>query len=765
MNCVKIYFLLAVCLLFVSTLHAQYVTIDDAYSPQQLIQNVLVNSPCANVSNISASGSQLNPGEQSFGYFNAGSSGFPFSEGVVLCTSRANRAAGPNSNLIDEGATSWLGDSDLETAINFTDTFNATVLEFDFTPLTSYFSFDYIFASEEYQGTAPCQYSDGFAFLLKEANTSNPYQNLALIPNTNTPVLVTTVHPEIPNRCPAINENYFGGYNGSNAPINYNGQTVVMTAQSTVIPGVTYHIKLVIADHENVRYDSAIFLGGGSFKVGTDIGPDRLIATNNPVCDTKSIDLNATELGANSYRWFKNSIEIPGATNAIYSTNSPGIYSVEISLGSSGCIATGSVVIEFVPLPLLTDTIFVQCDENQDGSALFNLGTVENIVRNNDSSLSQLTYYENLVDAQNQNTSNAIANPNNYSSLPKIIFASASNAYGCFGTATIELQISNNTVPAFRDYETCDLDTNIDGFYGITLNDVVPNVIDGLPPGIVVNFYPTFEDAVLQINSLPVVYTNSTQFIDTIYARLINGGDCYGIIPVILYINSNSPDNFGDQEVFVCNSNPETVFVASSFNSYNWSNGDSDFTTTLSIPGDYTVTVTDNNGCEAIKKFIVSASELATIIDISINDFQINSNSLYINAVGAGDYEYSLDGIFFQDSPYFSNVIPGEFNVVARDKKGCGEVYQTIFVMSYPVYFTPNGDGYNDVWKIDNLETKFNAMVTIFDRYGKFIHRFNSKSDGWDGTFIGKTLPSDDYWFVLTFDPDKTIKGHFALKR
>lgn len=147
--------------------------------------------------------------KKSYGYFANGGGTFPFANGVILCTARAQRAAGPNTSLIDEGQTAWLGDLDLQQALNITNTFNATALEFDFTPQNSNFRFNYIFASEEYQGTAPCRYSDGFAFLLKEVGSSAPYQNLALIPGTTTPVLVTSVHPAISGSCAAANPTFF----------------------------------------------------------------------------------------------------------------------------------------------------------------------------------------------------------------------------------------------------------------------------------------------------------------------------------------------------------------------------------------------------------------------------------------------------------------------------------------------------------------------------------------------------------------------------
>lgn len=765
MNWTKSILIILIFCCFPATIAAQYIRVDDTYTAQQLVENVLVNSPCANVSNFSVNGDPFSPGEQSFGYFNASGSGFPFNEGIVLSTSRAKRTEGPNNNLIDEGLTAWLGDSDLEQALNITNTFNATILEFDFTPLTSTMSFDYIFASEEYQGTAPCRYSDGFAFLLKEVGSSAPYTNLAIIPNTTTPVLVTSVHPEIPGRCPAANDSYFSGYNGNNAPINLNGQTVVMTAKSAVVPGKTYHIKLVIADHENIRYDSAIFLGGGSFNVGTDLGPDQLIATNNAVCQGKTFPIDATEPGTNSYKWFRDGIEQFGETNPIYNATSPGIYNVEITLGTTSCIAKGQVEIEYVPRPTMTNTTIVQCDENRDGTTLFNLTVVDNIVRNSDPSLGTVTYYENINDAQNEVTANSIPNPGTYSSSPKTIYASAHNSSGCVGVANVVLQISTTTVPSIRDYESCDLDSNHDGFYGFTVSDFDSTILTGLPAGLAVAYYPTYNDAILQTNQLGPIYTNAIQYRVKIYAKVINGSDCYGIVPLELFVNTNEPADFEDEPVFLCQGVPESISVAQTFSTYLWSNGDTDYTTDISMPGIYTVTVTDSNTCEATKTFIASASEQPTITAVNVDDFQGDDNSVLIQFTGIGRYEFSLDGVHYQDSPYFTNVRPGYYTVEAKDRNGCGSDFYSFYVLNYPTYFTPNNDGYHDVWEIQNLNTHSNANVQIFDRYGKYLYEFNASQKGWDGSFNNKVMPSDDYWFVITLENNKLIKGHFALKR
>lgn len=759
----KLLFLTVLC--YTSILSAQYIQVDDTYSAQQLVQDILIDSPCAGVSNFSVSGDTFTQGAQSFGYFTNTSPNFPFSNGIVLSTARAIRSEGPNSDLIDEGSTSWTGDADLEQALGIQGTFNATILEFDFTPLTSQISFDYIFASEEYHGTATCIYSDGFAFLLRPANSTQPYQNLALIPNTSTPVSVTNVHPEIPNGCQAENEIYFGGFNNVEHPINYNGQTAVMTAKANVIPGTTYHIKLVIADEQNIRYDSAIFLGGGSFSVGTDIGPDRLFSTNNPICFGDTFTLDATESGSNTYQWFKNGNLIAGETNATYTVSDAGTYSVEINLGSSGCIATGEAVIEYANPPLLNDpTVLIQCDPDNDGTTTFDLDTITNIVTLGNSQLSAVAYYETFSNAQNQ--LNPIQNSSAYQSISgKQLTARAVNSYGCPGYATVTLTISNNAMATQNPVVSCDQLGAQDGITSFDLSQqATPQIVSGLPSGLIVEYYGSPSDAVMQNNQLPNNFTNSTSNQQIIYGRIVNGPDCVGIIPVTLVINTIQ--DFAAEDAFLCEGNPITLSVANTFASYLWNTGDTGNTLTVSGPDTYSVTVTDTNGCTATKTFNVSGSGIGTITSISIDDFAGENNSISVSYSGLGVYEFSVDGSNFQDSPIFNDLSEGEYFVYIRDKNGCGTPPPTfIYVLDYPKFFTPNNDGFHDLWYIKNLQSRHDAVVTIFDRYGKLIYSFDNDGIGWDGKMNASELPSTDYWFTISFGGKTTVKSHFALKR
>jgi gliding motility-associated-like protein len=779
----KIFRILAVLLLvfsFSTKNFSQYIQVDDTYTTQQLVQNVLINSPCANISNFSVYGDPFSAGQQSFGYFSAGTSSFPFANGVVLSTSRVKQTEGPNDNLIDEGQTNWLGDSDLEQAVGFSSntTYNATVLEFDFVPLTSTISFDYLFASEEYQGSAPCRYSDGFAFLLKPAGSSAPYQNLAIIPGTNSPVLVTSVHPQIvgnnqTNSCPAINETFFDQYNPNNAPINLNGQTKVLTATANVIPGTSYHIKLVIADHENIRYDSAIFLAGGSFKIGTNLGGDKLISNQNPLCQGETLQLNATQTGAISYKWFKNGNPILDTTSGLpivtptYQVTTSGTYKVEVFINST-CTSTDEIVIEYVPAPNVFDTVLFQCDDNSDGISKYDLTKVKNIITGNDLQLTVINYFTDPIEAQNN--TNQIVYPREFTNTTanQIVYARIKNQFNCISVAKITLKIASTSVAAIPA-DFCDKTGIQDGIIELTQADfgtITTQLITGLPTGLFVTYHTTYDNALLQTNAISLSFINSTPFQQVVYAAIVNGADCYGVVPVTLNINTFLPAGFETELISICAGVPKTISAPSGYSTYVWTpiNPSNNNQISVTAAGTYSVEVTNNKGCKAIKEFQVEASESAKIKNIVIDDFNGNLNTVLINYSGNGVYEFSLDGINFQDSPYFTDIPSGQYTIFINDKKGCSPIQSTFFVLTYPTFFTPNGDGFNDIWKIKNIDTRPNSRIELFDRYGKLLGNFDTDT-GWNGKFNQQNLPADDYWFVLTLENQKQINGHFALKR
>ena len=84
-------------------------------------------------------------------------------------------------------------------------------------------------------------------------------------------------------------------------------------------------------------------------------------------------------------------------------------------------------------------------------------------------------------------------------------------------------------------------------------------------------------------------------------------------------------------------------------------------------------------------------------------------------------------------------------------------------MLDFPKFFTPNNDGFNDVWLIPNLQK--NAIIHIFDRFGKLLYEINDNNNSWNGSLNVSQLPADDYWFTLQLDNNRIIKNHFSLKR
>jgi hypothetical protein len=146
---------------------------------------------------------------------------------------------------------------------------DATVLEFDFTSTSDSVEFRYVFASEEYNEYVDLGFSDLFGFFISGPNIVGT-QNIALVPNTNTPVSIDSINNGnspggvVPTG-PCMNCQYYVD-NTFGTVLEYDGHTTVLTAKAGVIPCETYHLKLVIADVGDGVFDSVFFLKVGSFK-------------------------------------------------------------------------------------------------------------------------------------------------------------------------------------------------------------------------------------------------------------------------------------------------------------------------------------------------------------------------------------------------------------------------------------------------------------------------------------------------------------------
>lgn len=252
----------------------------------------------------------------------------------------------------------------------------------------------------------------------------------------------------------------------------------------------------------------------------------------------------------------------------------------------------------------------------------------------------------------------------------------------------------------------------------------------------------------------------------TLYCAVVSPDGCHAVAPLILTLLPSPVPSVPDT-VILCEDKSVAVNAGTGFSSYAWSTGETTDTIVINRPGDYSVTVSYTHGaklCYATRSFTVVLSNTAVIKSISTTDFTENNNTIEINAAGYGRYEYSLDGSNYQDSNLFTGLAAGMYTAYVRDKNKCGIAAQEVFLLSYPKYFTPNADGANDNWHISFSGKEPGLTTAIFDRFGKLVKQL-LYNESWDGTYNGRNLPSDDYWFLVTRKDGREFRGHFSLKR
>lgn len=267
----NIFTVFAFALGFVSWNTAQ-ISVQNVLTPNQLVQNVLLGFGVT-ASNITVNGSPIstNTVQGNLSYFNSGTTSFPIQQGVLLTTGLGIGAIGPNSSTsqTNGGTPSVTTDVHLNDIANGSVT-NGVVLEFDFIPSGDTISFNYVFGSEEYPEFSPSSFNDAFGFFLWGPGITGPYvlggypgggQNLAIIPGTTTPVTINNVGDQTNTQYYVFNDN--GSTYGP--AIQYDGTTVVLSANASIQCGETYHIKLAICNVGDQSYDSGVFLQANSF--------------------------------------------------------------------------------------------------------------------------------------------------------------------------------------------------------------------------------------------------------------------------------------------------------------------------------------------------------------------------------------------------------------------------------------------------------------------------------------------------------------------
>lgn len=463
----------------------------------------------------------------------------------------------------------------------------------------------------------------------------------------------------------------------------------------------------------------------------------------------------------------------------------PGIYKVSATIMVNNYPVTLYRDVEVYPFPSLDpNQTLGQCDTDNDGTSFFNLENIGDKM-NNPNPEYEYTFYHSQNDAEND--INPIPNHQTYQNQvnPEEIFVKITSPKGCVTISNFFIETTYTELGPINPIYTCEDSDNVlnngEGVFNIDNKIQEIRQQFNFPSNFSIKVYATVQDAQTKANSLPRYYTSSST---TVWIRVEDENQgCNGIGSFQLIVNQGLETNIEDRYV-ICDKDlqPLTVLDGGANNDiWEWRNSSDNIISTsrhfaLSQTGTFSLTVykTENGiQCSVRKQFVVTQAGTVAFNEVSTED-----NQIYVSVIGQGVYEFSIDGYTFfgqgESSYTFTGIETGFHIVYVRDVYNCeSPISQEVFLLNFPRFFTPNGDGINDYWRISSLSTRFfpKIEIYIYDRYGKFIKYINVKKDalGWDGTLKGEKIPATDYWFKAVMkDVSGNViekKGHFSLVR
>jgi len=191
------------------------------------------------------------------------------------------------------------------------------------------------------------------------------------------------------------------------------------------------------------------------------------------------------------------------------------------------------------------------------------------------------------------------------------------------------------------------------------------------------------------------------------------------------------------------------------------------------LQGEYTLNITDSKNCQFSQTVIISEPQVLDVGYYFGNPSCIGNNNGFIELSvtgGTEPYIYIWDNGY---SPinYIENLIQGTYLITVIDANECTKTAGPIILtdideecLKIPNAFTPNGDGVNDYWELENIHLYPNAYIKVFNRWGQILYEGRGTDDYWDGTFNGQHLPTATYLYVIRlYDGSKAKSGTVTI--
>ena len=462
--------------------------------------------------------------------------------------------------------------------------------------------------------------------------------------------------------------------------------------------------------------------------------------------------LEALEIGAP---------EIQDVT-AFQTTSNPQIIYIKVLNTATQCFTSAPLTLTSILPPAINPiSEFEICHTDTN---TFDLSEINSLLTTETQNIT-IRYFETLTNAENELDSITILN---YQSITTPLFVRIQNIVtNCFHIHNFNF-IANPLPIANQPPDLEDCDDNLDGELKFDITPQTALILGNQnPSNFTVSYYENMRDT--ESGNSPLELTPTVVYTKSIVAKIVNNTtQCVNYTSFNLIVNPLPIVDIPKQ--LICLDNLPHYVSADTFNNgdtYLWSTGQTTNKISIDTTGTYSVTVTSPKGCITSSSFEASVSGAAEIEFTEVLNFT-DPNSITVMVKGMGNYQYKLDNRPLQTSNFFDYVTLGYHTVTVLDLNGCSETTKEVLVINAQKFFTPNNDTYFDTWNIIGIETLPGSVIYIFDRYGKLLVNLNHDSGGWDGTYRGYEMPSNDYWFlakIKTPSEEFEYKGHFALKR
>jgi gliding motility-associated-like protein len=669
------------------------------------------------VDNLVAGG--INPTGQTFTtnpntqlkLFTNGMAGVGFDAGVVLSTANLGNnpnALGPGQGL--NGAGTPGTNLFQQAGITNATTNNAAVLTFTFVPLGDVINFNYVFASNEYNTYVNTAFNDVFAFLLTGPNPQGGNYNntnIAIVPGTtNTPVSINTVNngqSGFFNNCsngPCTNCQFFVDNCNNQVPLALGGRTVPLTATANVIPCETYTIRLAVADVSDGSFNSVVFLEANSFS------SPQLVGNQNP--------LNGVSNSGGGI-W-----ESCGSTTVCFTRN------YAISQGKWFLIEKGGTAIEGIDYVEIPDSIFISPGDSTfciDIDLLWNLNSPDN-----------KTLEIRIVDEVCLDFPLEAVVTINILNVEPLTLLIGDFTTGC-PTDTI------NLIPQFSG-GAGDL-----GFLWST-GDITPNIsfFNNIPD--IYNLNLTIVDEC----GMDISENSTITVLNGVTANFTFNNVCQG--EKITFLNSSQTDT-GEELTYIWNINGNVTNIENP--SFTFGQSGEYQVQLISFYQKDGIVCSDTLDSLFIIYPIPNADFYSLNGDLSLLNNKTNFEQFDITNTQTWNWTIEdslITGTNITPIITITNVGIFEVTLIATSEWGCFDIVTKRWIIDpielvwIPNAFTPNGDSFNNTFKIKSL---FHSEVDIkiWNRWGELVFQTNDIEMGWDGRYRGVDCKQDVYVYQI----------------